>query len=371
MNVRRFLVGVALLAATGSPIHVHAQGLSVDVSTGRIAYDPITTGDATHNLVGTVRYETLRDQWVYGSAAVPPRSGDPLWGAGGAGGRFVLPRSEDRRVTAGADVAGETFLFRDPVVLQTGKGGSIDALPFVKLSSGTAGVELRSGWRGQTLSMGGVVGNTVQRRGVFETGARATYDALTVRAEADMRWVRASEGTFPFLGGSVIYGNSRGYLSFHAGRWLSELLDDVAWGGGAGVGVGRGATVWFNAQQQASDPLYWNASRRTWSIGVTQRFGGSRAVLQPATRVGGGDVIIRLPVSAASGSDLWVAGDFNGWKPARMQRDGRDWVLRVPLAPGVYKYSFRGADGKWFVPASVPGRRDDGMGGHVAVLVVS
>src|SRR5687768_1783788 len=125
MNVRRFLVGVALLAATGSPIHVHAQGLSVDVSTGRIAYDPITTGHPTHNIVGTVRYETLRDQWVYGSAAVPPRSGDPLWGAGGAGGRFLLPRSEDRRVTAGADVAGETFLFRDPVVLQTGKGGSI------------------------------------------------------------------------------------------------------------------------------------------------------------------------------------------------------------------------------------------------------
>ena len=366
MIVRRLLVCVAMLAA-GLPAQAYAQGLSVDVSTGRIAYDPITFGDATHNIAGTVRYDTAKDQRVYGSASAPLRSGDPLWGAVGAGARFLLPGSADRRVTAGADVGGEGFLFRDRVVLQAGSGGSLDALPFVKLSGGAAGVELRSGWRGQTLSMGGLA----QRRAVFETGARATYDAIAVRAEADMRWVRASEGTFPFLGGSVIYGSSRGYVSFNAGRWLSDVLNDVAWGGGAGVAVGRGAMVWFNAQQQATDPLYWNAPRRTWSVGVTQQLRAPRAVLQPATRQNGGDVVIRLPAAAASGGDLWVAGDFNGWKPARMQREGRDWVLRVPLAPGVYKYSFRDADGKWFVPATMPGRRDDGMGGHVAVLVVS
>src|SRR5688572_6349419 len=223
MSVRRFLVLVALVAATGSPAPARAQGLSVDVSTGRIAYDPITTGEATHNIAATVRYDTVRDHRIYGSASAPLRSGDPLWGAIGGGARLLLPRSGERRVTAGADVGGEGFLFRDRVVLQTGKGGSVDALPFVRLSGGAAGVELRSGWRGQALSMGG----GVQRRGVFETGARATYDAATVRAEGDMRWVRASEGTFPFLGGSVIYGNARGYVSFNAGRWLSELLDDV------------------------------------------------------------------------------------------------------------------------------------------------
>jgi hypothetical protein len=36
----------------------------------------------------------------------------------------------------------------------------------------------------------------------------------------------------------------------------------------------------------------------------------------------------------------------------------------------VYHYAFRSADGEWFVPASMAGRRDDGMGGHVAMLVV-
>ncbi|HEY8485417.1 MAG TPA: hypothetical protein VIL13_12465 [Longimicrobiales bacterium] len=42
----------------------------------------------------------------------------------------------------------------------------------------------------------------------------------------------------------------------------------------------------------------------------------------------------------------------------------------MKVAPGVYHYAFVTADGKWFVPESVPGRKDDGMGGHVAVLVV-
>ena len=85
----------------------------------------------------------------------------------------------------------------------------------------------------------------------------------------------------------------------------------------------------------------------------------------------GDAIVIRLPTAEASGDALSIAGDFNGWKPAPMTREGGDWVLRLPLAPGVYKYSFRDAGGRWFVPASVPGRRDDGMGGHVAVLVVN
>ena len=38
---------------------------------------------------------------------------------------------------------------------------------------------------------------------------------------------------------------------------------------------------------------------------------------------------------------------------------------------GRYHYAFVAEDGTWFVPESVPGRQDDGMGGHVAVLVVS
>ena len=69
--------------------------------------------------------------------------------------------------------------------------------------------------------------------------------------------------------------------------------------------------------------------------------------------------------------NILIAGDFNNWRPASMQREGADWIIRLSLTPGVYHYTFRSATGDWFVPASTAGRRDDGMGGYVAVLVVS
>ena len=54
-----------------------------------------------------------------------------------------------------------------------------------------------------------------------------------------------------------------------------------------------------------------------------------------------------------------------------MLREGEYWVVRLPLTAGVYHYAFRSSTGDWFVPTSTAGRRDDGMGGYVAVLVVS
>jgi hypothetical protein len=53
-----------------------------------------------------------------------------------------------------------------------------------------------------------------------------------------------------------------------------------------------------------------------------------------------------------------------------MTRSGGDWVLELPLGSGVYRFAFVTAGGEWFVPDGYPGRIDDDMGGHVAVLVV-
>jgi hypothetical protein len=75
-------------------------------------------------------------------------------------------------------------------------------------------------------------------------------------------------------------------------------------------------------------------------------------------------------VRAAKGRPA-IAGDFTGWKPVPMQRDGSRWTYMVKLEPGAYHYAFVAEDGTWFVPESVAGRQDDGMGGHVALLVVS
>ena len=140
---------------------------------------------------------------------------------------------------------------------------------------------------------------------------------------------------------------------------------------GRGVSLGARTTLWGSVRQEAPDPLYWNPSRRTWSVGLTQRLGRIPAPLVPVSASPAGTVVVRLPAGDAPAGAVSIAGDFNNWQPAPMQREGGDWIVRLPLTPGVYHYTFRSANGDWFVPPSTAGRRDDGMGGYVAVLVVS
>jgi hypothetical protein len=222
------------------------------------------------------------------------------------------------------------------------------------------------GWRGHTLALAGLRDN----RAVVEGGARAGYEGI-VRVAADLRWVRATEGTFPFAGGTLSYNGSHVQSWGQVGKWLGNTLDDATYGVGGGVTVGARTNVWATFQQEAPDPLFWNIARRTWSVGITQRLSRLPSSIAAVPRADAGGTIIRLNVAEAPTGQISIAGDFNSWQPTPMQREGREWVLRVSLMPGVYHFAFRSASGEWFVPASTPGRRDDGMGGHDAVLVVS
>jgi hypothetical protein len=136
------------------------------------------------------------------------------------------------------------------------------------------------------------------------------------------------------------------------------------------VPLGQDAALWAGVQREAPDPLFWNSVRRTWSVGVTRRLG--RSALSVPVVTAPGVVVIRVPASDVDdGAALSVAGDFTNWQPTPMRREGNEWVARFTLAAGIYRFAFRTGDGDWFVPSSIPGRRDDGFGGHVAVIVVS
>lgn len=363
---RHDILLVACLVANVAPAEALAQQLSLDVSAGRVVYEQIAANVSSTNLMGTLRYDARRPIWVYATAAGPLRSGDPAWGAFGTGGRLLPAGSENRRSNVGVDFSAHGFMFRDVIVDQIGRGLTFDALPFVRLGSGVGSLELRGGWRGHTLSYASVT----ESRGVLETGARAAYGAA-VRLEMDARWVRASEGSYPFIGGTLLYGGAPVQVWVSAGRWLSTDLDDVAWHAGVSVALGNQTMLWADLRQEAPDPLYWNAARRSWGVGLTRRLGRGAPAPPAAPRQEPSGVLIRLPLSDAPGTELAIAGDFNNWYPVPMQREGDEWVIRLPLAPGVYHYAFRSGNGDWFVPPSVPGRRDDGMGGHVAMLVVS
>ena len=357
---------VVIVAAFGEVAAARGQGWSADVSAGRLVYDAVSANVGTSNVIGSLRFDARNETWVYGAVAAPISDGDPLWGAGGAGGRLMLSRTPAGPASVGADVGVHGFSFRDRVAAQSGTGGTLEALPFVRFAVGDAFVEGSGGWRGQTLSFAGLREN----RGVFETSARGGYGS-TVRVEGDVRWVYASEGTYPSLGATVIYALPRADVWGQIGKWLATDLDNRVWAVGSAVSLGARTSMWGSVRQEAPDPLYWNLARRTWSIGLTQRLGPIPAPLVPTARSQGGTVLVRMSASDAPEGAVAIAGDFNNWQPAPMQREGDDWVVRLPLAPGVYHYAFRSANGDWFVPPSTAGRRDDGMGGYVAVLVVS
>jgi hypothetical protein len=357
------VVMVLVLNITGT---ARAQGWSVDLSGGRLVYDPALIDAATSTMMGTLRYATRGDLWVYGTAAVPASDSGTFWTSAGMGGRLLVPASPDNRVTFGADVSGHGFLFNDRVVDQGGSGATVEAIPFARYAVGAGFVEGRGGWRGHTLSFGGLRDN----RGVFEAGARAGYGS-SVRVEGDARFVHASEGTFPFVGATVAYQASRVGVWGQTGKWLATNLDDPVWAFGSGLTLSARTSLWGTVRQEAADPLYWNSPRRTWSIGVTQRLGRVSAPLVPTAPAQDGTVIVRLRASDAPEGQVRIAGDFNNWQSVPMQREGTDWVVRLSVAPGVYHYTFNTANGEWFVPASAPGRRDDGFGGYVAVLVVN
>jgi hypothetical protein len=359
-------VVAALIAAVviASPAALHAQGLSVDVSAGRLVYDPLVSNVGTNNLMGGLRYDAARDAWIYGAAAVPLTDGATRWGGAGAGGRFAGRATS--RASLGAEVAGHGYVFRDALVDQVGSGGLAEIIPFVRLSTGLGYLEGRGGWRGHTLTLSGVN----ERRGVFEAGARAGYGAI-VRVEGDARWVRASEGVFPFAGVTLTYNGAPVQVWGQAGKWLHADLDDPTWGGGLAVAVSVRSSVWANVRQEAPDPLYWNTARRTWTVGMTQRLGRVASPIKPLHSEPDGGVLVMLRASDAPSGPISIAGDFNNWQATPMQREGDSWIVRLPVGPGVYHYAFRSATGTWFVPSSTPGRRDDGMGGHVAVLMVS
>jgi hypothetical protein len=344
----------------------HGQGWSADLSAGRLVYDPFAVSIGTNNVTASLRYDTRRDGWVYGAGAVPAGSEGPFWLAGGAGGRVMPAAARTRRVGVGADLGAHGFSFRDRVTNEGGAGGTLDALPFLHVAVGTGFVEPRVGWRGHTLSFAGAR----EHRGVFESGVRGGYGAA-LRAEGDARWVYADQAVYPFVGGTVAYDGSRIGVWGHAGKWLAAGLDEHVWAVGSAVTLGVRTTLWGTVRQEARDPLYWNPSRRTWSIGLTQRLGRIPAGPVPVARSGAGIVVVRLPVGDAPSGTVSIAGDFNNWQAVPMQREAADWVARLPLAPGVYNYTFRSAGGEWFVPVSTPGRRDDGFGGYLAVLVVN
>jgi hypothetical protein len=80
---------------------------------------------------------------------------------------------------------------------------------------------------------------------------------------------------------------------------------------------------------------------------------------------------ITLEFERRGAQSVAIVGDWNSWLPTPLDTTRFDrWVVHLPLPPGVYHFTVLVDGSPWEIPSGVPSV-PDGMGGRVAVLVVT
>jgi hypothetical protein len=374
------VVAILLLLMTSSALR--AQQWNVDAQAGRIhsALDPNAPQSQTVAL--GLRYDdevTL----LRVSGGVPMTSADPLWGSI-AGARRIVTRTG--AMMFGVDVGGHAVVLHDRVqpTRQFPRGGifnppemdvepslsgsafAAEALPVIGYEGLRTQAYLRAGVSHYASRFGD---QSIDRTVRLADGQLTFAPSSSLMIMPAVRHYRAAEGNYTYTGVSALAGNNQVNGWATVGQWLSADAS-TPWAAGASVRLHERAVVSGSVRRDVIDPLYLAPPQTAWNIGVSVLVGGKLLGAPPVpARYDGGRATIRLSTKDAPAS-LRIAGDFNDWKPAPMQRSGDDWTFTTALKPGVYNYAFVKEDGEWFVPAKYPGRKDDGMGGHVAVLVV-
>ena len=365
-----------------TPSVTPAQEWAVEAQAGRVrsALDPSGVNDATA-MVG-LRYDDLTTGLRL-SAGIPTRSEVPLWGALSAAKRL---EARTGAFFAGLDLAGHGFLLHDRVDRTIIEDGGLFGEPIQRPGTPISGFAAA----GQILPGAGIQAGRVRaqvRGGVSHYKsdfAKQPFDRTALITDAEIgftpttafrvtttaRRYAVEDSAWTYAGVTAIAAHERLSVWGTIGDWLNAESESMPWAAGAALRVHDRATITTSARNDALDPLYLTPPQTSWSLGASVRLGGraTRAAPIPAA-YDNGVATIRLARSPASGTPK-IAGDFTNWKPQPMQRAGDAWVYTARIAPGVYNYAFVNDKGEWFVPEKYPGRKPDGMGGFVAVLVV-
>ncbi len=384
----RAALALALLAAVAP---ARAQEWRAVAQLGEVAYEgaPTSAASASALVLGLSRTDLASGFGLW--AGVPIAHDDPLWGVAAASRRF----ESGARVGPLLELSGHAFLQRDlrnataepsprPGPLDPllpppppaeraaplsgrGAGGEVAAGLFALVSP--LRLEARLGVAGQRS----VLAEVAEGRVLPVADARLSLAKGRVSLAAEVRGWSADEGEHVYAGGTAQLAAGPLVLWGSAGAWTRGGVDATPWAAGARLAVGERLALEVSARGHAFDPLYRTETDRSVIFATSVRLGGRARRLPASAPVPAayeaGRATVRLRASDAAGHPA-IAGDFTGWKPQPMKREGDHWIFGVPLAPGVYHYAFVSEDGRWFVPESVPGRQSDGMGGHVAVLVV-
>ena len=370
----------AALGLTMSRAPLAAQEWRVSAQAGRIrsALDPAPSESFGLGLQYDDANAGLRL-----SGGVPMRSSDPLRGGASAWKRLSVQRGG---LLAGLDVAGNAFLAVDrtqqttsplpgpfdPSVPTTDRSGHAfagQAMPVLGYDWATFQLQARAGVSRYEAKFAGQQSD----RSVMLADLQATVTPTSSLAIVPVvrRFQAPREAATLYTGISAMTASTLGSLWASVGQWTGGRSEGTPWSVGARLSLHPLVSLDGAVRRDTFDPLSLQPAQTSWSIGLSVLTSGRPRPITPpvAAAYVDGRATIQLPVSATSTRPS-IAGDFNAWKPAPMEREGDHWVYRVVVTPGVYNYSFVAADGTWFVPDGVPGRKDDGMGGVVAVVVV-
>lgn len=339
----------------------NAQQWVVDAGAGRTLHQVVPGDVQALGAVLGVRREGVR--WLYLSAGLPLDANGLPWVAGGAGGRV----QSNGPVVFGLDGGVHLYGFTDPGASRNGGGATLELLPLVQLTRDLGRLEIRSG----LLHHASAFADETRGRSVHHSDARLILTRGAARVIGEGRYVRAEESDYPFLGASMELARGTSAIWGSVGNWFSPQMEQPEWGVGGRIRASDRSAIYAAIQQSTNDPLYWNAPRRSWSVGVTRSFGRpappqTTSVLPIAAR---GRMTFRLAVGDSPEPPM-LAGDFNGWQPVPMHREGEFWSVSLPVSPGIYRFAFRSANGDWFVPEGFPGRIDDGFGGASATILI-
>ncbi len=382
--VARRIASLLALAVLAAPPVAWSQEWRASARFGRVTYEGAPAGASASSSAVLGLGRTGPRDW-FGASLALPLGEDPFWGVLGGWKRLAAPGA------AGAllDLSGHGFIQRHT----TTGGGTPAPGPLPLPSQPPAGIEpdLSGEGVGAELMVGGFVasealrfesragvaaqrsslGSITQARTLPTGDARLSLVLAPLTLQAETRGWLGDGTTHAYLGGALQYTRGPLQLWGSVGEWVAGGIDRLAWSAGAGAAVAPGLELQLGGRGHSFDPLYLSSTETSFWAGLSLRLGGSRAIRAPLpSRDREGHAVIAIPARSAKGTPS-IAGDFTGWKPVPMRRAGSRWTYTARLDPGVYHYAFVGEDGSWFVPESVPGRQDDGMGGHVAVLVVS
>lgn len=370
----RTLLLAAACALGATPL---AAQWRLDAQAGRLQYEAAPDAVTTTLALGITRATVHSGAGL--SVGVPFSDDEPVWGALYGYRRLV----SDGAFRFGVDLAANGFAYRiagrdstgviplpTEEEVETGWGAAAEVMPLLAFGRGIFGAEARAGFVGY-MSDASSAEAFDRSAFVADAGLDVTpFAGLTARLDA--RFVNVTEGGFPFAGIGIGWD---GPVSLWAsvGQWFEDTVDEVSWDAGGSVRLGERVALSVSGRHDPIDPVYGTPSRTTWGAGVTLWLGDAAAIVtEPVpARYERGVATVVLDDDDVDEATPSIAGDFNGWTPTPMQRIDDAWVHRVPLAPGVYHYAFVDADGNWFVPEGTPGRRSDGMGGWVAVLVIA